>query len=192
MPAKADGGALEKVKVGRRTVVLRYMEPEDAAAMLTFARSLEPHDLLFLPVDITDIEAGDPWVDGILLGTTGVILAVAGKEIVGFGAVTRSPTRWMRHIAELRVVVGEEFRGRGLGRHLTIQAFRVALDMGVTRMLAQMTFDQLAAIHTFRRLGFTPLALLHDQVMNDDGTTYDLLLMHQEVATFKDTLQHLS
>jgi L-amino acid N-acyltransferase YncA len=137
------------------------------------------------------VEGVNEWVDEIVQGRIAVIVAKAGSEIVGFGSVARSGTRWMRHIAELRVVVGESMRGRGLGRKLTEEAFRVAVDMGVTRMLAQMTFDQLAAIHTFRRLGFTPLALLHDHVVDEDGRPYDLILMHQEVASFTETLKHL-
>ena len=191
MTTKAERAVLHSMKVGRRTVQLRYMEPADAKAMLAFARSLQPHDLLFLPTDITEVEGVNTWVDDILLGHVAVIVAVSGAEIVGFGSVARSGTRWMRHIGELRVVVGEAGRGHGLGRQLTAEAFRVAFDMGVTRMLAQMTFDQLPAIRTFRRLGFTPFALLPDHVVDDDGRSYDLILMHQEVATFDETLKHL-
>lgn len=184
-------GLLRELDVGPRRVELRYMEPSDAEAMLAFSRSLKPHDLLFLPTDITEIEGINAWVDDILTGTVAVILAVSDDEIVGFGSVARSATRWMRHIGELRVVVGEGARGRQLGRHLTAEAFRVAVDMGVTRMIAQMTLDQIAAMRTFRRLGFTPLALLHDQVIDDDGKRYDLIMMHQEVADFAETLKGL-
>ncbi|MBM3140348.1 MAG: GNAT family N-acetyltransferase [Chloroflexi bacterium] len=184
-------GVLRTVQAGGRSVELRYMEPGDATALLAFARSLQPHDLLFLATDITEVEGVNTWVDDILYGQVAVILAVAYGAVVGFSSVVRSPTRWMRHIGELRVVVGEAFRGVGLGRHLTAEAFRIAADMGVTRMVAQMTMDQLAAIRTFRRLGFTPMALLPGHVVDEDGRSYDLMLMHQEVASFAETLSHL-
>lgn len=184
-------GELRQIEVGPRRVQLRYMQPDDAPAMLDFARSLKAHDLLFLPTDITEIEGINAWVDDLLTGAVAAILAVSGGEIVGFSSVARSATRWMRHIGELRVVVGEGARGRQLGRHLTAEAFRVAVDMGVTRMIAQMTLDQIAAIRMFRRMGFTPLALLHDHVIDDDGKRYDLIVMHQEVADFPGTLQAL-
>jgi L-amino acid N-acyltransferase YncA len=121
----------------------------------------------------------------------GVILAIEDGAVVGFSSVARNPTKWMRHIAEVRVVIAESMRGHGLGRHLTAEAFRVAVDLGVTRMMAQMTMDQLAAIRTFRELGFTPMALLHDHVVDDDGTAYDLMLMHEEVSSFDETLAGL-
>lgn len=184
-------GLLRELEVGPRSVHLRYMEPGDANAMLAFARSLMAHDLLFLPTDITEVEGINAWVDDILTGAVAAIVAVSGDEIVGFSSVARSSTRWMRHIGELRVVVGEGARGRQLGRHLTNEAFRVAVDMGVTRMVAQMTLDQIAAIRTFRRMGFTPLALLHDHVIDDDGKRYDLIVMHEEVADFAETLKAL-
>lgn len=188
--AKARG-VLDTMRVGRKAVQLRYMQPEDATAVMAFARSLQSHDLIFLPTDITEVEGVNAWVDEIVQGRIAVIIAVAGKEVVGFGSVARGSTRWMRHIGELRVVVGESMRGRGLGRRLTAEAFRVAVDMGVTRMMAQMTFDQLAAIHTFRRLGFTPLALLHDHVVDEDGRAHDLIMMHQEVASYEEAIGHL-
>lgn len=190
-PSKRARPVLETVRVARRTVRLHYMEPDDAPAVLAFARSLQPHDLLFLTTDITEVEGVNAWVDDIVQGRVAVIVAMSGGEVMGFGSVARSDTRWMRHVGELRVVVAESMRGRGLGRLLTAEAFRVAVDMGVTRMIAQMTFDQLAAIHTFRRLGFTPLALLPDHVVDEDGAPHDLLVMHQEVASYAETLKRL-
>jgi hypothetical protein len=44
-------------------------------------------------------------------------------------------------------------------------------------MVAQMTIDQQGAIHTFKRLGFTSEALLHDHVLDADGTTLALVVM---------------
>ena len=182
---------LRTVTVGDRVVDLRYMEPDDASEMLRFARSLPPHDLLFLPTDITEVEGLNDWTDSILVGTAGIILAIDDGGIVGFSSVTRSAARWSRHVAELRVVIGESMRGHHLGHYLTADAFRIAVDLGVTRVMAQMTIDQLAAIRTFRELGFTPMAILHDHVVDDDGVAFDLVLMHQEVSSFDDTLAHL-
>jgi RimJ/RimL family protein N-acetyltransferase len=183
---------LRRVDLDGRDVALRYMRSEDAQAMLTFVRSVPTHDLMFLPTDITEIEGLNSWIDDILMGYAGVILAEDADGIVGFGSVVRASTSWSRHVAEIRVVVGEPARGHGLGRQLTAEAFRVAADLGVRRVVAQMTLDQIAAIRVFRRLGFVPLAVLADQVIDTDGTTYDLLVMHQDVESFEDTLSHLA
>ena len=67
--------------------------------------------------------------------------------------------------------------------------FRAAEDMAVMRMIARMTLDQAPAIELFRHLGFVPMAILPDQVMDQDGQRYDLLVMHQDIERFADTLR---
>jgi L-amino acid N-acyltransferase YncA len=182
---------VETLEIGGRAVTLRFMTEDDAAIVLAFAQSLPPHDLVFLHRDITDPEAIATWIQDIEHGIEGVILAVADDSVLGYSSVSRSPVSWSRHVAELRVVVGPDGRGQGLGRALTAEAFRIAEDLGVRKMVAQMTIDQQGAIHTFKRLGFTSEALLHDQVLDPDGTTLDLVVMSQDVAAFAHTLAHL-
>ncbi|MDA1145342.1 MAG: GNAT family N-acetyltransferase [Chloroflexi bacterium] len=124
-------------------------------------------------------------------GLEGVILAVTDGAVLGYSSVSRSPVAWSRHVAELRVVVGPDARGHGLGRALTAEAFRIAEDLGVRKMVAQMTIDQQGALRTFKQLGFTSEALLHDHVLDADGTTLDLVVMSQDVAAFATTLANL-
>ena len=180
---------LQTFQADGRTIRLQYMTPDDGAALLEFARSVPRHDLLFLRTDITTVEGVNEWVDGVLQGQMGVILAYDEDRVVGFAAVVRNPTSWARHIAELSVIVGPEARHHGFGLRLTEEAFRAAEDMAVMRMIARMTLDQAPAIELFRHLGFVPMAILPDQVMDQDGQRYDLLVMHQDIERFVDTLR---
>ena len=183
---------LETVEIGGQRVTLRFMTEDDAELLLAFARALPAHDLVFLHRDITQSDEVQAWIEEIEHGLEGVILAVAADgSVLGYSSVSRSPLSWNRHVAELRVLVGEQGRGHGLGRALTAEAFRIAEDLGVRKMVAQMTLDQLGAIHTFKRLGFTSEALLHDHVMDEDGSTLDLVIMSQDVFAFEHTLAHL-
>lgn len=191
MTEEQAGGVLTTIDVDGGVLTLRYMGAADHLRMLAFARSLPPHDLLFLRRDITDPAEVDAWMDDIATGEVSTILAVRDDDIVGYAAVARSPLSWMRHIAELRVLVGEPLRGKGLGRALTREAFRVAVDMGVEKMIAQMTIDQQGAMSVFRRLGFQSEALLPGHVKDRDGKTYDLVVMSQSVTAFQATLDSL-
>ena len=182
---------LQTFEMDGRTIRLQYMTPNDGPALMEFARSVPRHDLLFLRTDITTTEGVEEWVEGVAQGQTGVILAYDSDRLVGFSSVTRTPTPWQRHIAELSVVVGPEARHHGFGLRLTEEAFRAAEDMAVIRMLARMTLDQAGAIELFRSLGFVPLAILPDQVIDQDGKRYDLLMMHQDIERFAATLKHL-
>lgn len=169
------------------TVTLRLMTRDDRDAVLAFARALPEHDLLFLRRDITQPEAVDDWIAEIERGEILTILALAEGKVVGYATIHRNTLRWAAHVAELRVTVAEAWRGKGLGRLLTQEAFANALGLGIEKMLAQMTLDQKGAIATFEGLGFRPEALLRDQVKDRDGKKHDLLVLSHDVARFEAT-----
>ncbi|MEJ5220631.1 MAG: GNAT family N-acetyltransferase [Tepidiforma sp.] len=166
-------------------VTLRPMGPGDREAVLDFARKLPEHDLLFLRRDITQPEAVDDWIAEIERGEILTILAEAGGEVAGYATIHRNSLRWTAHVAELRVTVAEAWRGKGLGRVLTQEAFANALGLGIEKMIAQMTLDQKGAIATFEGLGFRPEALLRDQVKDREGNKHDLLVLSHDVARFE-------
>ena len=169
-------------------VTLRYMRPQDRGAMLAFARTLPEHDLLFLRRDITEESAVDDWLQDIAHGEVTTIVAAEGEKLIGYATIHRSTLRWSAHVAELRVMVAESMRGKGLGRLLTQEAFANALSQGIAKMVAQMTLDQKGAIATFEGIGFRPEALLRDQVKDRAGNTHDLLVLSHEVAKFEAAL----
>ncbi|MBA4179264.1 MAG: GNAT family N-acetyltransferase [Anaerolinea sp.] len=175
-------------KVGTRTITLRYMDAGDKPAMLAFARALPEHDLLFLRRDITQEPAVDSWLRDIEAGLITTVLAISDGEIVGYGTIHRNDLRWSAHVAELRVMVAESMRGKGLGRILTQEAFAIALASGIEKIEARMTLDQKGAISTFEGLGFRPEALLRDQVKDREGNKHDMLILTHEVARFESAM----
>ena len=175
--------------VGGHRVTLRLMEAGDGEAMLAFARGLPEHDLLFLRRDITQVDQVETWVQRIEAGVTTSLLVLDGEgTISGYATVDRSDLRWSQHVAELRVLVGPMLRGRGVGRLLTEEAFRIALGMGVDKIIGQMTVDQHEAIAVFRSLGFQPEALLRDHVKDRQGEKHDLVILSHDVAAAQRTM----
>jgi L-amino acid N-acyltransferase YncA len=171
---KLDGGA----------VTLRYMRPRDGEALQAFARALPDHDLLFLRRDITQPEGIEYWMRGAERGTIPTVLAERDGAVQGYAAIAREEVSWSPHVAELRVLVSEAMRGKGLGRLLTQEAFAVALGLGIEKMVAQMTLDQIGAIAVFEGMGFHPEALLRDHVKDREGTKHDLLVLSRDVVKF--------
>ena len=90
-------------------------------------------------------------------------------------------------MAELRVLTAPRLRGQGLGRELTNQAFRVAVELGVEKMVAHMTPDQEVAIGVFFRLGFEHEARLLGEVLDRQGRKHDLLVLSRDVSTYQAT-----
>ena len=167
------------------SLTLRLLERADRDAILEFARNLPTHDLLFLRRDITDPAAVDQWLDDIDEGYYTTVVAVRDDRIVGYTSVAADRLGWTRHVAELRVLISEEMRGKRLGRVLTEQAFALAKERGVKKMMAQMTTDQEAAIKVFSRMGFQREARLRNQVMDRDGALHDLQIMSLDVEEFQ-------
>lgn len=169
---------------------LRLMGPDDRDTMLAFAQGLPPDDLLFLRLDIATPEGVDEWVRNIDAGRTITVLAEQAGAVAGYASVHHNAVLWNRHVGEIRVIVGTDFRRHGLGRRLTDEVFALARSIGLRKITAQMTPDQKGARATFERLGFRPEALLADYVIDRDGHTRDLLIMSNDVGGFTD-VEHL-
>lgn len=169
-----------------RSVTLRLMAPADAYRLHAFARSLPKDDLQFLRVDITRMVVVLHWVQNIKAGLTVTVLAVADGEVVGYASVHNDQVSWQRHLGELRIQVAPAYRGCGLGSMLGREIFAIAPDLGIEKIVAQMTPNQQQAIALVRRHGFRQEAVLHDFVIDRDGRKNDLVVMTCEVAALGD------
>lgn len=175
------------VKLGGNTAVtLRLMTKADIDTVVQFAQSLPENDLLFLRTDITDRMAVTRWAENIEAGRTVTVIAEVNGAMAGYGSLHRQPATWQRHIGEIRILVGPGHRSIGLGRRLADEVSCIAMDIGLSKLMAQMTPDQKAAIASFERLGFQPEALLHDFVIDRTGRTRDMVTMSYDVNGLTD------
>jgi L-amino acid N-acyltransferase YncA len=169
-------------------VTLRLLTRLDREQFLRFTQSLPEHDLLFLRIDITDPDVVDTWLDNVDLERIITVIAERDGAIVGYGSLHMANARWSEHVGELRVLLDESMRGKGLGRALTDTIFAQALERGIEKMVAQMTIDQKGAIATFEQLGFKAEALLRDHVKDRNGEKHDLLVYSHDVRAFQSQM----
>lgn len=172
---------------GRR-VQLRLMSADDRDAVLGFARGLPEEDLLFLRLDVTQGDVVDDWIANLASGNSTSLVAYDDGVLVGYATVHRNPAPWTRRVGEIRVNVGPDYRGKGLGKNLTSQIFDIARAQGLKKVMANMTSDQPGAQAAFRRLGFVPEALLADYVEDRNGLSRDLVIMSYDVAGHSDQM----
>ena len=166
-------------------ITLRLFERDDRDAMVAFARAQPVHDLLFLRRDITQPVVVDAWLQDIEEGFNTTVIATHDEAIVGYAGVNSDRMSWTRHVAELRVLVDASMRSKRLGRLLVEQAFAIARERDVKKMVAQMTTDQGGAIRVFTRMGFQREARLRNQVMDRDSVLHDLQIMSLDVDEFQ-------
>jgi L-amino acid N-acyltransferase YncA len=169
-------------------ITLRLLRRVDIEAFLAFTQSLGDHDLLFLRTDITDAGIVADWIDNIEAGRIITIVAERDGAIFGYGSLHLSNAPWSQHVGELRVLISDKMRGKGLGRSLTDAIFAQALDRNIEKMVAQMTIDQKGAISTFEELGFKAEALLRDHVKDRNGEKHDLLVYSHDVNEFQSQM----
>ena len=161
---------------------LRSLGRDDFEAMGKFAAELPEHDLLFLGRDLQHPKVLQAWLRAIAEGEIVSLLAEDEGRIAGASAIIRDPLGWSPHVGEIRLLVSVEHRGKGVGRVLLQETFRIALDMGLTKLTAQMTADQTAAIALFESLGFRGEAMLRNHVRDREGHLHDIAVLSHDVA----------
>ncbi len=165
-----------KLKDGQ-TLELKPARQGDRNAIVKFAKGLDEQDLLFLRVDITQGDVVDNWLDNIAAGETVSILAWCDDSVVGYCTVDRNSAKWTRRVGEIRVNVAPDYRSLGLGRHLIGKIFDIARHLGLQKLTAMMTPDQMGAQAAFTALGFRHEAVLTDHIEDRDGGIHDLAIM---------------
>lgn len=177
------------VSCGDAEVEIARMTGADRAALVDFVATLPPHDLLFLPRDLGHPKVVDAWMRSLEAGELASLVARDGGAMVGCTAILVDGLSWSKHVGELRVLVSPDWRGRGLGRALIQECFAQALELGLTKLVAQMTVDQRAAIAVFEELGFRAEALLAKHVVDRDGRPHDLVLLGHDVDAVHGRMQ---
>ena len=157
-------------------VELELMGGGDIDDMLAFARTLPPHDLMFLRVNITDRPVVEHWVESIEGGRTITVLAREDGKVLGESTLLHNEANWTRHLGEIRIQISPAARRRGLARVLAREIDTIARQLGLQLLTARMTLDQSAAQAVFRRLGFQREAVLWDYAITPDGDTRNVLV----------------
>jgi L-amino acid N-acyltransferase YncA len=182
----------QTLNLGGYEVEIRNFTHADEHAMLAFARSLSPHDLLFMRRRISEPKVVAAWIKETEAGNFPTLVAVEKASIVGCVAILRDPLSWSPHVAEMRLVVAAQMRGNGLGKALTQEALMLAVGAGVDKLMAYMTADQRAAIAVFEEIGFKAEAVFRDHVKDVQGTKHDVVVLSLDLAKYMGRAQTFS
>lgn len=188
-PGAGGGAAAVRARYPRavtladgREVTLRLMTRGDVEAVLAFAKSLDPDELLYLRVNITEPGVVERWAHYIETGRTETVLALDGESVAGEASLLHNRTSWTRHLGEIRLQVAPPHRRRGVARLLTGEVEWIARTLDLRMLTARMTLDQTAAQSFFRSIGYQREAVLWDYVMTADGRTRNLLVATKRLS----------
>jgi L-amino acid N-acyltransferase YncA len=164
------------------TMDVRPFTPDDVDAVQAFLARIPPGESAFFKEDITSPAIVEQWV----ADPHGALRFVAAQdgEVHGYSAVIPG-VGWSSHVADVRLVVEPSHRRAGVGRALARRALVAALEAGHRKLVVEVVADQEPAIQLFNDLGFTPEAVLADQVQDRNGEFHDLMVLGHDVEAMR-------
>ena len=165
---------------------IRRFTAADQPAMIAFAEQLPEHDLLFLGRDLKHPRVVAAWVEAMTQGYIDGLVAEEDGTLVGTAALVCDPLGWSAHVGEVRLLVTPT----GVGRDLLEGIYVIARDRGLTKLIANMTPDQIGSVMLFESLGFRAEALLRDHVRDREGVFHDLAVLSADITRDSSPLEN--
>lgn len=156
---------------------LRRIDPAEAETLSAFLEGVPEGDRTFFKEDI-DEGTVERWCADersrryMMVGDDG--------EPQAFLAIIPG-TAWSAHVGEVRLIVGERHRRKGLGRRLARFALTEGVRMGLRKLVVEVVADKEGDLAMFTSIGFQPEALLKDHICDRAGNLRDLVLLTHDV-----------
>jgi L-amino acid N-acyltransferase YncA len=159
-------------------VSIRSAGPDDAAAICTIYNQGIEDRIATLETELRTPEERRQWM-AARAARHPVVVASTGGEVVGWGSLNSFNARpAYDHVVDLSVYVERAWRGRGVGRALLTHLLPLARTLGYHKMvLATFPYNE-AGVALYRKMGFSPVGLCHEQGRLD-GRWVDVLIMER-------------
>lgn len=167
---------IEALKDGTH-VILREPLFADVEHICRFARGLPIEDRNYLRFDLGRREVVEQLIRQAATGLSHRVIAVVDEDVVGHGVLYFSQDGWQRHLAEIRVLVAQEYRKQSLGAHLVRKLFAEAERRGVERVMVKIAEPQHGVRKIFEHLGFVVDAVMLNHVKDVGGELHPMVVM---------------
>jgi N-acetylglutamate synthase-like GNAT family acetyltransferase len=157
-------------------VVVRLLGPADRQGLLELFACSTPDDRQYFRDDVTDAALVSSWAEHVDLDRVIPLVAEVNGRLAGQGTLHRG-RGYNRHVAEVRIFVCREFRGRGVGTALVEGLLDVARQIGLHHVFILAVSSRPQDMRAFEALGFRTEGALTDRFMDAAGNTYDMIEM---------------
>ncbi|MEE9252890.1 MAG: GNAT family N-acetyltransferase [Thermodesulfobacteriota bacterium] len=158
-------------------IMIRPMSSDDKEGLIRLFKSVPEAERVFLQHDVMDPKVIEAWCRELDYFRVLPLLAIDGDKVVGNASLKQQRRGWMSHIGNVRVVVGNNYRRKGVARRLIEELIHIALNIGLVKLDAEFMLDQTKPIETFEKLGFVKAAVLPGHVWDQNGEPHDYVLM---------------
>jgi ribosomal protein S18 acetylase RimI-like enzyme len=164
------------------TITIRSLMESDRSTLLEFGQGLPQDDWLYLENDLRNPDIIARLVNAHQAENWRQIVAVDENSlIVGYSAVRRLPG-WSSHVADIQLIIAQEWRRLGLGTALARSIFDAARDLGAAKIIVEILEEQTAGQAIFVRMGFHFEGRLADHVRDRTGGRHNLVLLAYHVS----------
>jgi ribosomal protein S18 acetylase RimI-like enzyme len=165
---------------GRR-ITIRRLQEADRAGLEAFGAALPRDDWLYLDVELQSPGTVARLATAAEATNWRQIVAVDGDTVVGYANVRRLPG-WKSHVGDIHLVVRPDYRRLGVGRVLASQIVAAGRELGVAKLILEISQEQTAGQEIFTRLGFRLEGILTDHARDHTGRVHTLLLLGNRLA----------
>ncbi len=160
-------------------VEVRPSKEEDIPSLRVWMR--EKGILRWFPM-VREIEVMDAiryWQSFLPVGSG--LTAVVDGEPAGMALIYVQPFEKTKHQALFVIVVGEKFRGNGVGTKLIKELIKLGKEKFHLKFLHLEVYEFHPAIRLYERLGFKEYGRHPKFLKEPDGTFYDQIKMEREL-----------
>ena len=162
---------------GGEELILRPLDPTDAADLVNFFARIPRADRLFLKDNVEDPQVIQGWCQNIDLDKVFPLLALREGRVVADATLHQTRAGWMSHIGKVRVVVDPGCRRQGLATAMVTELVKVSSRAALQRVEAEFMAEQTAAREAFTHMGFEEIAVLPQYVRDLHTNRHDLIIM---------------
>src|SRR6516162_8572819 len=146
-PRRMDGGLL-----------LRPMQVADETELAGFFSRIPVDERQLFKEDVTRAAVIQGWIRNLDYSNILPLLVMDGNRVVSDATLHRDRRGWSRHVAEIRIALDPDYRGRGLARALVQEFIDLAPEIGVAILNACVLHAQRDARDLFEAAGFLHMA----------------------------------
>ena len=161
----------------KRSATIRPLAAEDSHALLSFGSALPHNDWLYLQNDLRTAETvarlinarnAEHWSQIVAVSNDGAVVAYSSARLLG---------GWSSHVADLQLLVAEDWRRTGLGTALAREIVAEARVIGASKVMVDMVEEQADGQSIFRKLGFALEGNLIGHTRDRDGNRHNLIVL---------------
>ncbi len=173
-------------------VQIRPLNPDEVDRLVAWLRSLDERELAKLPCDVADADYPGRLHEELRDRSVHRMVAWKdGNEIVGSIALYPGALRWLRHTGRLVVVTDPKVRRTGIAVVLLEEMIRLAGDLKIMKLYAELTGMHKEARRLARNIGMRREATLRKHVIDSEGRLHDLHIYSMELEKARDIIAEL-